>query len=29
MGAVRKLLDAGQQSRDFLTYPTAEHCFGD
>ncbi len=26
---VQKLLDAGKQSWDFVTYPTGEHCFGD
>jgi dipeptidyl aminopeptidase/acylaminoacyl peptidase len=26
---VAKLLDAGKQSWDFVTYPTGEHCFGD
>ena len=25
---VAKLLDAGKQSWDFVTYPTGEHCFG-
>jgi dipeptidyl aminopeptidase/acylaminoacyl peptidase len=27
--AVAKLLDAGKQSWDFVTYPTGEHCFSD
>jgi hypothetical protein len=26
---VQKLLDAGKQSWDFVTYPSGEHCFGD
>jgi len=26
---VQKLLDAGKQTWDFVTYPTGEHCFGE
>jgi hypothetical protein len=29
LDVVQKLLDAGKQTWDFVTYPTGEHCFGD